>query len=91
MYHEESCDFFTNPNLIQKLQSIQPQVPLDVRGTILDEETEIIIDDDDGLPRGSCTGTLINNNNENDCKDDPDFRYKKKSKWDCSWIATKKK
>ena len=51
-----TCDF-ADPNLLQKLQAIQPTTPIDVRGTIIDEETNIIVNSP--LPRGSCNGILI--------------------------------
>merc|ERR1712224_532464 len=51
---ENTCDF-ADPNLIQKIRDIQPP-PLDVRGTIVAEETCRL---EGGLPRGTCNGSLV--------------------------------
>jgi hypothetical protein len=59
---ENECDF-ADPNLLQKLKSIQPTMPLDVKGTIVNEETETIIGE---LPRGECNGALVANDDENE-------------------------
>merc|ERR1711907_412066 len=55
MGDEDFCDF-ADPALIEKLRAIQPSPPLDVRGTIVAEETEVIVGD---LPRGTCNGPLF--------------------------------
>jgi hypothetical protein len=61
---EETCDF-ADPALLEKLKAIQPVEPLDIRGTIIDEETETIVGN---LPRGGdCTnGELVDNGSDND-------------------------
>lgn len=51
---EETCDF-GDPALLEKLRAIQPEVPLDVKGTIIAEETEVV----EELPRGTCNGELV--------------------------------
>merc|ERR1712159_934597 len=51
---ENTCDF-ADPNLIQKIRDIQPP-PLDVRGTIVAEETCRL---EGALPRGTCNGSLV--------------------------------
>merc|ERR1711907_395009 len=66
---ENECDF-ADPKLLQKLKSIQPTMPLDVKGTIVNEETETIIGE---LPRGECNGALVDKN-------------KKGKKKKCSWV-----
>lgn len=51
---EETCDF-SDPNLIEKIRDFQPSTPLDVTGTIVAEETEVLSE----LPRGTCNGPLV--------------------------------
>jgi hypothetical protein len=95
---ENECDF-SDPKLLQKLQSIQPTIPLDVQGTIVNEETETIVGE---LPRGTCNGVLVSNNNENDNNNLPTtppskqcvnsknvvFKNSKGKKRKCSWVKT---
>merc|ERR1712194_798935 len=57
---------FYNPILLENLKKIQPTTPLNARKTIVDEETNIINE----LPRGSCSGTLIDVVNVGDDDDD---------------------
>lgn len=53
---EETCDF-GDPILMEKLRAVQPPTPLDIRGSIVAEETEVIVGS--GLPRGTCNGPLF--------------------------------
>ncbi|KAL7540530.1 hypothetical protein ACHAWF_006704, partial [Thalassiosira exigua] len=53
---ERTCDF-ADPALLEKLKGIQPDTPLDVRATIIEEETRFVQE----LPRGLCSGTLVGN------------------------------
>lgn len=50
---ESVCDF-GDPQLLAKLQAIQPP-PIDIKSIVSSEETAVVQE----LPRGSCTGTLI--------------------------------
>merc|ERR1712232_387006 len=68
---EDECDF-ADPNLLEKLKAIQPSSPLDVQGTIVAEETEVVVGD---LPRGVCSGSFVgdeNNNDDNNDEEDED-------------------
>ena len=51
---ENTCDF-ADPNLIEKVRAFQPD-PLDIKGTIVDEETAVVVGP---LPRGGCNGSLV--------------------------------
>lgn len=97
--NEETCDF-GDPNLLKKLKNIQPDTPLDITGTIIAEETKSV---KDGLPRGTCTGSLVggdgggdDDDNDDDNDDAPDCESEN-SKGDCneiegcSWLKKKKK
>jgi hypothetical protein len=55
---ENTCDF-GDPNLIEKVRAFQPE-PLDIAGTIVDEETAVVVGD---LPSGTCNGSLVGENN----------------------------
>merc|ERR1711937_311401 len=95
---EDKCDF-ADPKLLQRLQSIQPTIPLDVRETIVNEETEILVDE---LPRGECNGALVNGINKNDNINLPTtpptnhcinlkkvvFKNQRGKKKKCSWVKT---
>merc|ERR1719399_399589 len=52
---EETCDF-SDPNLLEKIKAFQPETPLDVTGTIVAEETAVVVGQ---LPRGTCNGSLV--------------------------------
>jgi len=65
---EDICDF-SDPNLLEKLKAIQPSSPLDVQGTIVAEETEVVVGD---LPRGVCSGSFVGDENNNDDNNDED-------------------
>lgn len=81
---ENQCDF-SDPNLLEKIKAFQPSQPLDVSGTIAAEETEVVVGD---LPRGTCQGSFVGND-ESGCRDDPLYRFKGKPKKDCEWIKKK--
>jgi hypothetical protein len=81
---ENQCDF-SDPNLLEKIKAFQPSQPLDVSGTIAAEETEVVVGD---LPRGTCQGSFVGND-ESGCRDDPVYRFKGKPKKDCEWIKKK--
>jgi len=61
---EATCDF-SDPQLIEKVRAFQP-APLDVKGTIVAEETDVLVG---ALPRGTCNGSLVGDGNENDQTD----------------------
>jgi len=53
---ETTCDF-ADPELLRKIRAFQPDAnDLDVAGTIVDEETRVVVG---GLPRGPCNGELV--------------------------------
>merc|ERR1712025_411639 len=56
---EETCDF-SDPNLLEKIKAFQPSTPLDVTGTIVAEETAVVVGQ---LPRGTCKGSLVGDDN----------------------------
>lgn len=72
---DPTCDF-SDPNLIKKLRAIQP-TNLDIQGTIVGEETEVVVGD---LPRGTCQGSLVG------CRDNPNFRHAGKDARTCDWV-----
>jgi len=84
--NERTCDF-ADPRLIEKVRAFQPNPALDIAGTIVEEETSVVVGG--GLPRGPCNGMLVggaNNtsnllvpsekaNSEEDSSDDYDYDY----------------
>lgn len=64
---EATCDF-GDPNLLEKIKAFQPTTPLDVTGTIVAEETQVV----GALPRGTCNGSLVVENDSN-APGNPDF------------------
>merc|ERR1711862_734185 len=61
---EATCDF-GDPQLIEKIRAFQPP-SLDVKGTIVAEETEVLVG---ALPRGTCNGSFVGDVNENEPDD----------------------
>jgi len=90
---DDSCDF-SDPNLLKKLTEIQPKIPLNITGTIVSEETKTV---KGKLPRGTCKGTLVvNNDQDNDdndeekpCVDEPNLKFKNEKNKDCDWVGKK--
>jgi len=64
---EETCDF-SDPNLLEKIKAFQPETPLDVTGTIVAEETAVVVGQ---LPRGTCNGSLVGDDNIFDNTNNP--------------------
>ncbi|VEU34573.1 unnamed protein product [Pseudo-nitzschia multistriata] len=58
----EACDF-ADPQLLEKIKAFQPATPLDIRGTIVAEETEEVVGN---LPRSTCNGSLVGDGGGND-------------------------
>lgn len=99
---EETCDF-ADPNLIEKVRAFQPD-PLDITGTIVAEETAVVVGD---LPRGTCNGSLVGDDNNppstprptarptpsptdsQPCENNPKFRFRKKDWKTCDWVGKK--
>ena len=91
---EDACDF-SDPNLIEKVRAFQPP-PLDVKGTIVAEETDVVGE----LPRGTCNGSLVGDTSSEDpaptpppspqlssgCEDDASYRYRGNEEKNCEWI-----
>jgi len=81
----EDCDF-SDPNLLKKLQKIQPSLH-NFEKKISPEKTKEI---KGKLPRKECTGTLLPRN-DSPCENNPNFKYKGKAGKTCNWIDKKKK
>jgi len=96
---ENTCDF-GDPNLIEKVRAFQPE-PLDIAGTIVNEETAVVVGD---LPRGTCNGSLVGGNNPTPtappvssptapptdgegCLDDESFLLRGTEGKTCDWIG----